>query len=252
MTLSLAEKKIETHEEPTLTPEETVRRIREGENSLRSPFIAQYRPFISAATSRLINAPSQGRDEFSVALDAFNEAIDRFDAEKHRSFLSWSDLVINHRVIDYLRSNRRHERAYPFTYYEASGNEELIERSVREDPSLLSDHLEIKEEIEAFKERLAAFGIKLSDLVECAPKHVDSRVMCAMLARRLSESEDMKEKLERTGQLPVAALLESARVGRKAVENNRKYIIAIYVILTSGMEIIKGYIDFMQEGVSGK
>lgn len=251
MTLSLAEQKQEL-QEPRLSPEETVRRIRGGADELRSPFIAQYRPFIASATARLINAPAQGRDEFSVALDAFNEAIDRYDPAKNKSFLSWCDLVINHRVIDYIRSNRKHAQAYPFTYYEAAGNEGLIERSVQQNPSILTENMEIKEEIFAFKERLAAFGIKLADLVECAPRHIDSRVMCAMLARRLSSSEDMREKLERTGQLPVASLLECVQVGRKAIENNRKYIIAIYIILTSGMDIIKSYIGFMQEGVSGK
>jgi RNA polymerase sigma factor len=250
MTLSLAEQARET--EIRLSPEETVRKIQSGDDRLRSPFIAQYRPFIASAVARLINAPAQGRDEFSVALEAFNEAIGRYDPARGRGFLAFSDLVINHRVVDYIRSNRRHARIYPFTYYEAAGDESAVERAVMSDPSLLSDNMEIREEIEAFRERLAAFGIKLGDLVECAPRHIDSRVMCAMLARILAGSREMREKLERTRQLPVSSLLECAQVGRKAVENNRKYIIAIYIILTSGMEIIKGYIDFMQEGVSGK
>lgn len=249
MTLSLAEQALEA--EIRLSPEETVRRIQAGDDGLRSPFIARYRPFIASITACLINAPAQGRDEYSVALDAFNEAINRYDPARGRGFLAFSDLVINHRVIDYIRSNRKHARAYPFTYFEASGDESVVERAVQNDHSLLSDNIEIKEEIEAFKERLAAFGIRIGDLVECAPRHIDSKVMCAMLARKLAASHEMREKLERTGQLPVTALLECARVGRKAVENNRKYIIAIYIILTSGMEIIKGYIDFM-EGVSGK
>jgi RNA polymerase sigma factor len=252
MTLSLAEQQQDQQDSPRLSPEETVRRIREGADELRSPFIAQYRPFIAAATARLINAPAQGRDEYSIALDAFNEAIDRYDAAKNKGFLSWCDLVINHRVIDYIRSNRKHGQAYPFTYYEAAGSEDLIERAVQQNPSILTENMEIKEEILAFRQRLGTYGIKLVDLVECAPKHIDSRVMCVMLARKLAASKEMSEKLERTGQLPVALLLESVQVGRKAIENNRKYIIAIYIILTSGMEIIKSYIDFMQEGVSGK
>jgi RNA polymerase sigma factor len=250
MTLSLAEQAREA--DFRLSPEETVRRIQAGDDGLRSPFIAQYEPFIASAVSRLINAPALGRDEFSVALDAFNEAIGRYDPARSRGFLAFSDLVINHRVVDYIRSNRKHALAYPFTYYEAAGNESAVERAVNQNPSLLSENMEIREEIEAFKERLAAFGIRLGDLVECAPRHIDSRVMCAMLARKLAGSEEMREKLERTRQLPVSSLLECAQVGRKAVENNRKYIIAIYIILTSGMEIIRGYIDFMQEGVTDK
>jgi RNA polymerase sigma factor len=248
MELTLAAQK----QESPLAPEEVVFRIRNGWEELRSPFIERYQPFIASATARLINAPAQGRDEFGVAMDAFNEAINRFDPARNRSFLSYCDLVINHRVIDYMRRNRKHASTYPFTYYEAAGNESLVQKAARQNPSMLSDHMEIKEEVEAFRERLASFGIKLSDLVKCAPKHIDSKIMCSMLARAIVSSAAMAEKLERTKQIPMAQLLETVRVGRKAVENNRKYIIAIYIILTSGMEIIKGYVDFMQEGVSGK
>jgi RNA polymerase sigma factor len=248
MTLTLAENR----QEARLSPEETVRRIREGAEDLRNTFIEQYQPFIAATTARLISAPAQGRDEFSVAMEAFNEAIDRYDPVRSRSFLSFCDLIINHKVIDYIRSNKKHSLTYPFTYFEAVGNEELVERAVAANPTILSENMEIKEEIAVFKDRLAGFGIKLADLVQCAPRHIDSRVMCAMLARKITASAELAEKLERTGQLPVTALLECVRVGRKAVVNNRKYIIAIYIILTSGMEIIKSYVAFMQEGVSVK
>lgn len=235
-----------------LPPEETVFRIQAGREELRSPFIEQYQPFIASVTARLINAPAKGRDEFGTAMDAFNEAIDRYNPARNRSFLSYCDLVINHRVIDYMRKNRKHAVSYPFTYYEAAGNDGLVGRAVQQNPSMLTDHMEIKEEIDAFRERLGSFGIKLSDLLKCAPKHIDSKIMCSMLARAIVSSAEMAEKLERTKQIPMAQLLDTIRVGRKAVENNRKYIIAIYIILTSGMEIIKGYVDFVQEGVSGK
>ena len=234
------------------SPEETVTQIKQGAEELRNAFIARYQPFIASVTARLINAPAQGRDEYSVAMDAFNEAIDRYDASRKRSFLSWCDLVINHRVIDYMRSTRRHELAVPFTCLEAEGNDEAVERAVLHNPAMLTDHLEIKEEIEVFRERLASFGIKLSDLVYCAPKHIDTRAMCAKVARKIISSGEMAAKLERTGQLPMALLLENGDIGRKAIENNRKYIIAVYIILTSQMEIIKGYIRFIEEGVPGK
>lgn len=234
------------------SPEETVLKIRQGGEDLRNSFIAQYQPFIASVTARLINAPATGRDEFSIAMNAFNEAIDRYDPSRNRSFLSWCDLVINHRVIDYIRSNRKHALTYPFTYFEAEGKEGTVERSIQQNPAMLMDHLEIKEEIHAFRERLGVFGIRMADLVECAPKHIDTKVMCIMLARKVASTGEMAAKLERTGQLPVSALLDSMQIGRKAVENNRKYIIALYIILTSGMEIIKGYINFVEEGVTVK
>lgn len=239
-------------QEALTSPEETVMQIRQGAEELRNAFIAQYQPYIAAVTARLINGPAQGRDEYSIAMDAFNEAIDRYEPSRRRGFLSWCDLVINHRVIDFIRSNKKHSRTYPFTYFEAEDHEEVVGRAVQQNPGMLAENLEIKEEIDAFRERLGSFGIKLSDLVQCAPRHIDTRAMCVMLARHVAGTSDMAARLERTGQLPITQLMESVRIGRKAIENNRKYIIAIYIILTSGMEIIKSYIDFIEEGASGK
>lgn len=249
MQLTLASR---NKQESPQSPEETVLCIQDGREELRSPFIEQYQPFIASVTARLINAPAHGRDEFSVAMAAFNEAIDRYDPARNRGFLSYCDLVINHRVIDYMRRNRKHERAYPFTYYEAAGNEDAVQRAIAQNPAMLTENIEIREEIDAFKERLTAFGIKLKDLVECAPKHIDSKAMCAAVARAIIASPDLAGKLERTRQLPTAQLLDAVRIGRKAVENNRKYIIAIYIILTSGMDIIKSYVNFIEEGAFGK
>ncbi len=45
-------------------------------------------------------------EELSIALMAFNEAIDGYDTSKG-SFLSFAKLVINRRLIDYLRKKTK-------------------------------------------------------------------------------------------------------------------------------------------------
>ncbi len=239
---------LERKQPPEMSPEETVLRIQQGSEELRNPFITQYQPYIAAITARLTGKPAQDADEYGVALDAFNEAIDRYDPKHRRGFLSWSDLVINHRIIDHLRRVRKHSHTYPFTYFEAQGDEHVVARAVAQHPTMLQDNLEIKEEIEDFSRRLARFGIRLADLVQSAPRHIDTRAMCVRLAKKIAATPAIAAKLEHTGQLPIVSILDAVAVGRKAVENNRKYIIAIYVALTSRMEIIKSYINFIEEG----
>lgn len=145
---------IDVQPQPILSPEETVLRIQRGAQELRNAFISQYQPFIAATTSRLTRHPAQGSDEYSVALDAFNEAIDRYDPSRNRGFLSWSDLIINHRVIDYMRRTRR-QNAYPFTLRDAHGDDSAVDCAISQNPTLLQDHVEIKEEIEEFRRRLS-------------------------------------------------------------------------------------------------
>ena len=42
-------------------------------------------------------------DEFSIGLQAFNEALDAYQSDKGASFLYFAKMVINRRVIDYIR-----------------------------------------------------------------------------------------------------------------------------------------------------
>ncbi|GFN31097.1 sigma factor [Paenibacillus xylaniclasticus] len=90
---------------PNHTPEQTVLRIRAGDEQARSEFIARYEPYLLKVTSgfckRYIN-PEQD-DEYSIALLAFNEAIDSFSSDAGRSFLGFAETVIRRRLIDYVR-----------------------------------------------------------------------------------------------------------------------------------------------------
>lgn len=233
-----------------LSPEEYITAIRTGELE-REEFILKYQPFIAAIVSRMVNAPAQGRDEYSIALTAFNDAIDSFDKSRSPGFLHYCELVINRRVIDYIRKDRKNT-AMPFTYFEASGNEHIIERALGRNPYMLIENLEVKEEIELFKKRLKRFDITLEQLVEGTPKHIDSRLLCMALAERIAASAQLSGRLELLGYLPAAQLSREAGISRKTVERNRRYITAMYVVMTSNLETIKGYLDFIRKGVSGR
>ncbi len=232
-------------------PEVYVDRIQKGQEELRSVLIKQYKPFILASAKRITSAAAEGRDEFSVALSAFNEAIDKYDSTRHKSFLTFCDLVINRRLIDHLRKNYR-RREYPFTYFEAKGNESLMERMQMEHADLMEENTEIKDEIREFSDNLLKYGITLEDLVKLAPRHLDSKLMCISLARRIATSPDLMLRLEETGMLPINDLLREINLSRKTVERNRKFIIALCLVLTSGMETIKGYVRFVEEGAQAR
>lgn len=77
----------------------------------RNDLIRQYQPFIAKVASKVCKQYiDQSRDEFSVAIEAFNEAIDHFNAEQGSGFLSFADMVIRRRVIDYIRKETRQTR----------------------------------------------------------------------------------------------------------------------------------------------
>lgn len=230
-------------------PEEIIRRLRNGEPRLRDFLVEYYWNYILSVVSKMTGRPAKSSDEFSIGLQAFNEAIDRFDDTKNVSFLYFAGLVINRRVIDYIRRSSRFHAEYPFTYFEAKDNESFIEKYATEQPEVFTDKLEIQEEILQFKKGLQSFGITLEDLVRLAPKHLDTKLLCISIAKKLLDSEEMSRKLVDEKKLPICELLTSFSLNRKTIENHRKYIIALYLVLSSDMEIIKGYSSFLLKGV---
>lgn len=228
-------------------PEKIVARIRNGESELREAMLKNYTAYIASVVSRMINASAQGRDEFSVALEAFNDAIDSYDENRNAGFLTFCELVINRRVIDYIRRSKNYSREYPFTYFEVSGNDNIIDRIPEDNSSFFVNNLEIKEEILEFKNNLKDFNITLDDLVRLAPKHIDTKLLCISIAKYIKSAPKLSQRLERDGHLPVNELLEPFSVSRKTLDKHRKYIIALYIVLNSNMDIIKGYIDFMTD-----
>jgi len=243
---------MQTNTESTYSspPEEFIRRIRNGESTLRDFLMESYYNYILAIVSRMIGRPANSSDEFSIGLQAFHEAIDRFDETKNVSFLNFAGLVINRRIIDYIRKSNRSYLEYPFTYFEANDSEDCIEKYASEQPRIFTDKLEIQEELVEFKQDLLAFGITFEDLVRLAPKHLDTKLLCISVAKRLTESPELSDKLMAGKKLPITEILSVFSLHRKTIENHRKYIIALFLILRSDMDIIKGYCSFLLKGVN--
>lgn len=235
--------------EYSLRPEDIILRLRGGEAHLRDFLVEYYWNYILSIVSKMIGRPAKSTDEFSIGLQAFNEAIDRFDETKNVSFLYFAGLVINRRVIDYIRKSSRFCAEYPFTYFEAQDNESCIEKYAAKQPAVFTDKLEIQEEILQFKKDLLSFGITFEDLVRLSPKHLDTKLLCISIAKKLLESNELSRKLTEEKKLPIGELLTSFDLNRKTIENHRKFIIALFLVFNSDMDIIKGYSNFLLKGV---
>jgi RNA polymerase sigma factor len=219
-------------------------RIKEGDLLLKEKFISDYKPFILQSVSKLTGSyvDIEKSEEFSVGLLAFDEALRCFDRSKNRNFLSFSSQVINRRVIDYIRINSKNKNVLPFTYFENDENNSFEEKYLAVDSCEKLYNIEIEEEIYLFKEELKRFGISLLDLAYCAPKHKDSKQLCIRVARLIAENRDLYERFIKTKNIPMTDLLKVANVYHGTIERNRKFIIAMSLIINSRMDILKGYV----------
>ncbi|MGI1660092.1 sigma-70 family RNA polymerase sigma factor [Desulfitobacterium hafniense] len=150
----------------------------EGDTLAREELIKSHKHFMAKVSSRICNRylTWDNDDELSIALMAFNEAIDHFDPQEGAEFLSFAQTVIHRRLVDYFRKEGKHQHL-PLTpmnpedeelsgydinisqeqYYEEQGNTQFTE--------VMEDYVRV----------LSEYGVSLDDLVKASPKGMCKR-----------------------------------------------------------------------------
>lgn len=232
---------------------DTLKKIKNGDNLSKEELIKDYKPFIIKVVSKTTGkyVDMENSDEFSIGLMAFNEAIECYDSSKNAGFIGFAETVIKRRVIDYTRSNYKENKVYPFSYFdsdEENDSNSFEDSYLKVDAGSQLDRIETKEEIALFVKKLGEFGVTLGDLVESAPKHMDSKRICIRIARILTENEELSEKLSKKKNIPMVDLMKLVEVNHKTIERNRKFILAVYLILRSKLEVLQGYVANVEKG----
>jgi RNA polymerase sigma factor len=238
---------------PSSLPEDLVIRIQEGDLRLRNQFITDYQPYVAKVTSRFCQRyidPARD-DEFSIALAAFNEAINQFSAPMGRSFLGFAETVIRRRLIDYLRKEQRFRGQIPYSSFEQEDEENNIINPIEVHEAI--KHFEKQKGLEErqseifdFSRCLSEFEIAFSDLSEASPKHDDSRQMLFKIGNLLSQDAELMRTLLSKRQLPIKELLMKVDVSRKTLERNRKFIIAIVLIYNGPYPYLRDYLQIKE------
>ncbi|MCX7745293.1 MAG: RNA polymerase sigma-I factor [Clostridia bacterium] len=224
--------------------DDVILKITSGDRKLRDLFIKDYRQFIIAviysATGKFVD--EKNGDELSIGLLAFNEAIDCYRPERNKSFFSFAEQVIRRRMIDFFRQNQKHNHVYPFTYFENSPDENFEENYLFSDASNPMENIETREELLSFRRNLLEFGITIEDLILNGPKHRDAVQSCIRIAKLIAGTPHLFEKLSRKKNLPMSDLINIIQVHERTVQRNRKFIIAVTLILKSQLSLLKEYV----------
>ena len=198
---------------------------------------------------------TESDDEWSIALIAFHEAVQSYDAGKG-SFKQFAGLVIKRRLLDELGRGARHKNEIAADMSGGGMDDETVEpirleverriseEAIRRDEEATS----VRDEIEAVGETLGRYGISFFDLTECSPKAQKTKTACAAVIRALIGSDAMMDGLRSSGTLPIKKLCAETGVPRKILENHRKYIIAAAEILYGDYPKLAEYLRFVKKG----
>lgn len=225
-------------------------KAKEGDARIREQILQDYRPFyLRVASTSCRKYLVLGRDdEASIAMIAFNEAIDSYNADGGASFLSFAEIVIKRRMVDYFRRQSKRSDEIPLSSFERDEQEDNVIQKIesREAHTVLQiqeETEERREEIFRLDQLLSHYGIRFSDLVRISPKHQDARDRALQVARTLAGEPELLAYLTTKKSLPLKELEERVEVSRKTLERQRKYIIALTLILIGDFYHLREYLN---------
>lgn len=223
--------------------------VKMGDSEARNQLLEQYTPFVlkvaSQAARRYIDRMSD--DEFSIALAAFNEAIDIYDVTRSVGFLALAETVMKRRLIDEFRKQNRGPRQSPWSEYDVHDEDDNVVNYV-DVRSSLDHHARAEEsadrvfEIEEFAAELAKFKLSFEDLVKSSPKHEDARENAFQVARLISGNPQWLTYVQEKKSLPLKELEQVVAVSRKTLERQRKYILAVVLLLAGDYPCLQEYV----------
>jgi len=231
--------------------EERVARARDGDPVAREDLVRDYVPFILKTAASVVKRylVAGQDDEASVALAAFNEAIDAYVSPRP-GFLAFAATVIRRRLVDYYRRERRHSEI-PFSSLGNNSDEAQdapVENLIAQDYD--ADEwqrvIERRDEIERWKEVLREFGLTLGQVVKWIPKHADARERAKRVAQAVARVDSLREHFLQSKELPIDELLERLpeedKVSRKTIERQKPYITAMVIVLACDFPTLREYL----------
>lgn len=207
----------------------------EGNKEARETLIQYYKLFIQRVAVGICKRKLtwENSDELSIALAAFDEAINAYNPVKGAGFLSFSRKIISQRLIDYFRSENRHLHLSTDGGWDEEQELSAIEitGSLKEYQRIIEQR-DLTETMMEFDRCLADYGTSIDELATVCPKHRDTRETLVNVAGILCKDKNLLAYFRQNKRLPAGELSKLALVSRRVLENGRKYIIALTLIMS--------------------
>ncbi|GKW45051.1 RNA polymerase sigma-I factor [Planococcus sp. NCCP-2050] len=217
-----------------------------GDEEALNELLQSYAPFVKKTAAQVCKRfIDQHDDEWSIALSAFHEAVKGYEKDKNASFLTFAHLIIRRRVIDFIRKeSNRSEFSHDFqVQIDSDETNHWIEADAAIKHYDVKKQAEIrKEEIHLYEQMLAEYKLSFQVLAKVSPAHEDARKTAVQIAQMIAETEEYFDYLCEKKKLPIKEIEQHVKVSRKTIERNRKYIIAIIVLIKSDLHYLKDYL----------
>jgi RNA polymerase sigma factor len=227
--------------------EEMVVEAQKGSEDAVNLILVSYTPFVKKTASMVCKKYITDQDdEYSIALLAFHEAILKYETDRNASFLTFAHLLIRRKLIDHIRKEVR-VKEISFGMAESDSDEPNLLSKFEHSSSI--EHyteeqraIDRREEMQRYGELLETYGLSFAELVSVSPKHADARQTAIEIAEIIAETEEFNKYVKEKKRLPIKEIEDLVEVSRKTIERQRKYILALVLLLGSDFVVLKEYL----------
>lgn len=214
---------------------------------VKAKYIADNEKYILSCASRFTKRfITKSDDEWSIALLAFNVAIDTYDQSKG-NFLSYARLLIERRLTDYVRTHARFNNEIntePYVFEgrvdEDSDNAAFQANIMRN--TATTDENPLRDEIVALTAELAKYSITFMELADVSPKAAKTKASCKEIIKFIVSNPELVDYVKIQGKIPGKVITEKLKVPQKILERHRKYIIAAVIIASDDYPLMAEYL----------
>lgn len=203
--------------------------------------LMEYLPMIKKQVLETISRGMDYEDMLSTGMLAFAGAIRQYNPQRG-NFIPFARLCIRSRILDELRRDGKNAATVSLDADENCGvpgaetDASLAQYSREQERQTLS------EEIAALRQVLAGYGVPFDSLAKISPKQKRSRALCITAARQVAANAEMRKIFEQRAKLAQTQLAQALGVSSKTIEQHRRYIVTLVVILLGDYPCIRAFL----------
>lgn len=207
--------------------------IEKNDAELINEFISENKDFVmriimlESNTYIVINQS----DELIVGLEAFYEAMKRYDSERG-DFQYFAKLVIKSRLKNFWKSEKS-----KFVIADGFEVDEML------DDMYLANQEELKEEISVLNMELKHFNLDFETLAEVTPKHKDTKKRGIEIGKKCSKDNEVVSYLYKKLHLPITMISKKFNYTIKMIKGSKYLIIVVIVVIKKKLFKIYWYLS---------
>lgn len=190
------------------------------------------------------NLQWQNDDELSIAMIAFNRAVDTYDENYDTSFIQYARYLIRNSLIDHFRRQSKEKHAVLYSLNGEESSQSSDEAQASWNRYLLDlENRERAYEIKVLEKELERVGLTFTTLALHSPRHLKTRETIKEGARKIASKPELAKQLDGRQKMPLSEIALVTGINKKTLQKWRKYLLSLIVILTSDdMDYLVEYI----------